>query len=134
MDRLLDEGRVGPTWLRRPEIAEMVVSVMEFAEFKLKQFEAHAYVIMSNHVHLLATPAAPLPKMMHSIKRESARRANAMLGLADAFWAEESFDRTVRSKDEFERVRAYIENNPVRAGLAPSPDQFRWSSAWKADS
>jgi hypothetical protein len=30
-----------------------------------------------------------------------------------------------------ERIAAYIENNPVQAGLAPDPSQYRWSSAWQ---
>jgi hypothetical protein len=36
----------------------------------------------------------------------------------------------VRTADEFDRIRRYIENNPVKAGLVTSPEDFRWSSAY----
>jgi hypothetical protein len=45
------------------------------------------------------------------------------------FWQEESYDHCVRNDREFERIRAYIEENPVRAGLAGEAAEFRWSSA-----
>jgi REP element-mobilizing transposase RayT len=46
-----------------------------------------------------------------------------------AFWQDESYDHVVRSADEFQRIRAYIENNPVSAGLVLNPEEYRWSSA-----
>jgi hypothetical protein len=41
----------------------------------------------------------------------------------------ESHDHWVRNQSEFEKIRAYIENNPVKAGLVRSPEEFPWSSA-----
>jgi len=53
-----------------------------------------------------------------------------MLGLTQApFWQEESYDHMVRNLSEFENIRNYIEENPVRAGLATEGCQYRWSSA-----
>jgi len=46
------------------------------------------------------------------------------------FWQEESYDHLARDRREFEKIRFYIENNPVRAGLVTQPDVYRWSSAW----
>ena len=48
------------------------------------------------------------------------------------FWQEESYDRMVRHEREFERIRSYIEENPVRAGLVRQASEYRWSSAWEA--
>ena len=48
------------------------------------------------------------------------------------FWQEESYDHLVRDEREFERIRFYVEHNPVRAGLVMEADQYRWSSAWRA--
>jgi REP element-mobilizing transposase RayT len=85
---------------------------------------------MPNHVHLLVTPAVSLPKMMKSLKSITARRGNAMLSLTGKpFWQEESYDHLVRDDREFEKIRRYIEWNPVRAGLASNPADYRWSSA-----
>ena len=55
--------------------------------------ELHAFLVMPNHVRLLATPALALPKLTKSLKGITARRANAMLALtASPFWQEESYD------------------------------------------
>jgi hypothetical protein len=51
------------------------------------------------------------------------------LGKRGKFWQEESYDHTVRHRAEFEQIRLYIEQNPVRAGLASEPYEFRFSSA-----
>jgi hypothetical protein len=72
----------------------------------------------------------PLPKLTKSLKGITAKRANAMLALTgNPFWQEESYDHLVRHMPEFERVRNYIEENPVRAGLAGQASDYRWSSA-----
>ena len=85
---------------------------------------------MPNHVHLLATPAVALPKLTKSLKGITAKRANAMLALTGSpFWQDESYDRLVRDEREFERIRNYIEGNPVRAGLVREASEYRWSSA-----
>ena len=42
-----------------------------------------------------------------------------------------SHDHWVRDERELERITAYIENNPVKAGLAPNASLYRWSSGWK---
>jgi putative transposase len=84
---------------------------------------------MPNHVHLLATPAVPLPKLTKSLKGITAKRANTILGLTGTtFWQDESYDHLVRNSPEFERIRNYIEQNPVRAGLVRESSDYRWSS------
>ena len=47
----------------------------------------------------------------------------------NSFWQEESYDHLVRHEREFEKIRNYIEENPVRAGLAREAREYRWSSA-----
>jgi REP element-mobilizing transposase RayT len=129
MDRLLDETQSGPFYLRQPHLAQMVVEAIYFNAAVLGHCELHAFVVMPNHVHLLATPAVELRKLTRSLKGITAKRANAMLGLTGKpFWKEESYDHLVRA-GEFERILGYIEENPVRAGLAQSAGEFLWSSA-----
>ena len=85
---------------------------------------------LPNHVHVLLTPGVPLAKLTKSLKGITAKRANAMLAQTGSpFWQEESYDREVRNQKEFERIRFYIESNPVRAGLVQEASQYRWSSA-----
>jgi REP element-mobilizing transposase RayT len=85
---------------------------------------------MPNHVHLLATPTLPLPKVTKSLKGITSKRANTMLAMTgSSFWQEESYDHLVRNEREFEKIRRYIEENPVRAGLVREAHEYRWSSA-----
>jgi putative DNA methylase len=57
-------------------------------------------------------------------------QANALLGMRGPFWQEESYDHLVRTDAEFDRIRAYIEQNPVKAGFASKAEEFSWSSAY----
>ena len=68
---------------------------------------------------------------MQGLKGPTARRANQILQRTGrAFWQEESYDHWVRDEREFGRIRAYIEENPVRAGWVAVAQDYRWSSAW----
>ena len=108
MDRLLDEARVGPFYLRQPALADMVVEAIRYNAIKLGQYRLWAFVVMPNHVHLLVTPVAPLPKITKSLKGITAKRANLVLALTGhSFWQEESYDHLIRHEGEFEKIRSY---------------------------
>jgi putative DNA methylase len=130
LDRLLDEARTGPFHLRQPALADMTVEALRYNAEVLRHYDLHAFVVMPNHIHLLLTACIALPKLTKSIKGITAKRANQLLGhTGQSFWQEESYDHLVRDGGEFQRIRLYIENNPVRTGLAPEPSAYRWSSA-----
>ena len=74
MDRLLDEARDGPFHLRQPAVADMIVEAIHYNSTILKHYLLHAFVVMPNHVHLLATPALALPKLTKSLKGITAKR------------------------------------------------------------
>lgn len=130
-DRELDALRSGPLWLQEPKIANVVsIAIEEVVKDGLCFI--HAHVIMPNHVHLLLEPRAELKQITHAIKGKSARQCNAILNRTGRrFWQEESFDHWVRDSGSFERIRLYIENNPVSAGLVESPEEWPWSSAFR---
>jgi putative transposase len=130
MDRLLDRGASGPMYLRDPEIAQLVVEALEDGQHKFQRYEMHAFVVMPNHVHLLATTKVVASRWLAPLKGFTAYRANERLGShSQAFWQDESYDHLVRSAAEFDRIRAYIERNPVTAGLVVEAEEYRWSSA-----
>jgi REP element-mobilizing transposase RayT len=130
MDRYLGQAKFGPTWLKREEIAQVVFDCLHYAADNLRQFDLHAAVVMPNHVHVLVTPVVTASKLLQSVKGFSAREANKILGrTGEPFWQAESYDHWVRNDREFERICRYIEDNPVRAGLAATPEDYRWSSA-----
>ncbi|MGH9622790.1 MAG: transposase [Bryobacteraceae bacterium] len=134
MNRILDSESTGPLFLRMPEIAHMVVDAIEYREWQ-QHYRLHSYTVMPNHVHLLITPLVDIPKLMQSLKRFTARQGNRILSRGgQPFWQDESYDRLVRDDREFQRIAYYIEMNPVRAGLAASPEEFLWSSAGRTTS
>jgi len=130
MDRILDSARTGPLWLQKPEIAEMVVQALHDGEHRFHRYNLHAFVVMANHVHLLITPRVTAQHWLGPLKGFTGHQAIHMLSLCGTpFWQDESFDHLVRNDAEFARIHRYIENNPVKAGLVTSAEDFQWSSA-----
>lgn len=130
MDRLLDRGASGPSYLRRREIAELVVEALGAGERRFRRYQLHAFVVMPNHVHLLVTPKVVATHWLAPLKGFTAYCSNELLGRSGcAFWQDESYDHLVRREAQFERIRSYIEENPVTAGLVTESRQFPWSSA-----
>jgi putative transposase len=129
-DAALDRADSGPTWLKNPRIAACVVEKLHKGASELHHYELHAYVVMANHVHVLLTPRIEVRRLMRGLKGATARIANIILHrTGKPFWQDESFDHWVRNEAQFERIRNYIERNPVTAGLVAKPEDWPWSSA-----
>ena len=129
LDAALDSAKRGPLWLASPEFAAYAeYPIVHGAD--LGRYQLHAYVVMPNHVHLLLDPHVPLGKISGPLKGVAACDINARLGRTGRpLWQDESFDHWIRNSAEFERIRHYIEWNPVRAGLVARPEDWKWSSA-----
>lgn len=128
IDDELDKG-AGPTWLADPWAADTVVQALRHDEGE--RHRLHAWCLMPNHVHVLAEmlDGVSLGPVVKSWKSFTARMINRRLGRSGRFWAPDYFDRYVRDAEQFARVAAYIENNPVKAGLCRTPADWPWSSA-----
>ena len=90
----------------------------------------HAYVLMDNHFHLLATPstAEGLPQMMQAVGRRYVRYFNDRQGRTGTLW-EGRYRSTVIDTDRYLLAcMAYIDLNPVRAGLVRGAAGYPWSS------
>jgi REP-associated tyrosine transposase len=128
-DRFLDEVRTGPLWLKDSRIAESILTSLRDAQQR-KLFNLRAYAIMANHVHVLLTPIVPLAQLTQRIKGATGRQANLILSREGMrFWQDESFDHWVRNTAEGQKIRTYIERNPVTAGLVKNAKDWPWSSA-----
>ncbi|OQW87275.1 MAG: transposase [Rhodoferax ferrireducens] len=96
------------------------------------QFEVliHAYVLMSNHFHLLATPQSVdgLPLMMQAVGRRYVRYFNAAQQRTGTLWEGRYKSTVVQSERYLLACMAYIDLNPVRAGLVAQPQDYPWSS------
>lgn len=101
-----------------------------------RKVHMHAFVVMSNHVHLLFTPLLnpneveyPLAEIMNGIKGASSHSVNKLLKRKGTLWEAESFDRISRSSGDFAFRMMYIVENPIAAGLAKGPNDYPW--AWR---
>jgi putative transposase len=90
----------------------------------------YAYVLMTNHFHLLVEPAeiGDLGRFMQSVGRRYVRYVNGTYHRTGTLW-EGRFKSAAVSRDEYLiTCSRYIELNPVRAGMAAHPRDYRWSS------
>ncbi len=129
IQQALDQGH-GEPLLAIKQIAELVESAL--LHFDGERYRVHAWSIMPNHVHVVATPlgANTLSAITHSWKSFTATAANRLLGRSGSFWAPEYFDRAIRNEQHFSDAVNYVEMNPVAAGLCERAEEWRYSSAW----
>jgi putative transposase len=94
------------------------------------QCQVHAYVLMTNHVHLLLTPRRErgLPLMMQAMGRTYAQRLNARYNRTGTLWEGRYKASPVQSDEYLLACQRYIELNPVRAGLVEAPGDYPYSS------
>jgi putative transposase len=109
----------GDCVLRRPELAAEVATSLQ--HFDNDRYELIDYVIMPNHVHLLAAflDESALLKQCDSWKHFTATQINRRLQRSGRFWQQDGFDHLVRSPEQFAYLRGYIAANPERANLRP---------------
>jgi putative transposase len=90
----------------------------------------HAFVLMTNHVHLLATPESKdsVSKMMQQLGRKYVSYFNKAHHRTGTLWEGRFKSSTVFSVRYLFACSRYIELNPVRAGLVQSPAKYEWSS------
>lgn len=90
----------------------------------------HAYVLMTNHVHLLLTPecADSLGRLFQSIGRYYVRYVNETYHRNGSLWEGRYKCNVIESQEYLLSCMRYIELNPVRAGMVDYPAQYRWSS------
>ncbi|MDF1486353.1 transposase [Ramlibacter sp. H39-3-26] len=90
----------------------------------------HAYVLMSNHFHLLATPqdAQGIPAMMQAVGRSYVRWFNDRQGRSGTLWEGRYRSTLIEAERHLLACMAYIDLNPVRAGMVGDPAAYPWSS------
>ena len=89
-----------------------------------------AYCLMSNHVHWVVIPerADSLAVLFRRVHGAYAQAVNAGLGRSGHLWQNRFFSCPL-SEQHLGIALRYVEANPVRAGLAQRPEDYRWSSA-----
>ncbi len=94
------------------------------------QVAVHAWVLMTNHVHLLATPHSEggVSKMLQSLGRCYVRYFNDTYQRSGTLWEGRYKASLVQAEQYLLELYRYIELNPVRAGMVKDPSDYRWSS------
>jgi len=120
------------TWERlelTPEARQIVLDACKF--FHEQRYELFAVVIMPEHVHILIQPFPKteteywsIGSIMHSIKSYSSKQIpKAMLHIGKV-WQDGRYDEMIRTEEEFNNKWEYIRQNPVKAGLSITPEEY----------
>jgi putative transposase len=90
----------------------------------------HAYVLMTNHIHLLLTPAGEdsIRRLFQAIGRHYVPYVNFKYGRHGGLWEGRYKSSLIESRAYLLTCMRYIEMNPVRAGMVTHPASYRWSS------
>ena len=134
VDAWIDAGH-GSCVLRKPAIADMVQASL--LTFNSQRYRLLAWVVMPNHVHVLFQPLNgwTVAKIVAAWKKFTARkicddRRDSGEDSGAPVWHREYWDRYIRDQTHLAQVLEYIHLNPVKAGLAITPESWRWSSAY----
>jgi len=105
---------------------------LELLVSSLQRYDAllHAFVLMTNHVHLLMTPRAEdsISRVMRVAGSCYAQRFNRKYARTGSLWEGRHKASVIEADAYLLCCYRYIEMNPVRAGMVTSPDAYRWSS------
>ncbi len=128
-DLRLDQLR-GECHLRRRDASKIVADGL--LKFDGDRYVTAAFVVMPNHVHLLAAFAKPggMKAQGAAWRKYLAREINPIIGRSGHLWQEDQFDHLVRSETSFDRIRRYIIDNPAQAGLRSGEYRLYVSPDW----
>jgi putative transposase len=95
-----------------------------------EQCQIRAYVLMTNHVHLLATPMEreSMSELMRKLGQKYVQHFNRVHGRTGTLWEGRFKSNPVDCENYLLRCHRYIEMNPVRAGIVARPEDYPWSS------
>lgn len=130
IEMYLDQGS-GSCIMREPKCAQIVQDALIYLD--QKRYELLAWVVMPNHVHFLARfhQGQTLAAALHSLKSYTSNELKKIHPELDAIWQKESFDRYIRNEEHYLKTVNYIHENPCKAGLCHSVEDFPFSSRYK---
>ena len=110
----------------------MVLKSLYWLE-KMEKIILDAAVVMPDHLHLVAgLKQGSLAQVMRSLKRQTAKELNLLLGSHGSFWQPQYHDHAVRDDEDLNQVVLYALHNPVRAGLVEDFHDYPYSYCrWK---
>jgi len=121
----------GRSLLQSERMANLFIDVLRryVAE---RRFKVNDFVVMPNHVHLLLTldETISVEKAVQLIKGNFSYRVKKEFGFPGEVWQRGFSDFRINDRESFLKHREYIDNNPVKAGLADTPENYLYGSAY----
>jgi putative transposase len=96
--------------------------------YRPQRYLIHGFVLMPDHFHLLITPAASLELAVQCLKGGFSFRAKRAFEWKEDIWVAGFSDHRIRDEEDFEIHRAYIANNPLKAGLVERAEDYIYCS------
>lgn len=135
-ESILDKAAFGRDWLIKEKIAKILGNALFYNN--KKKYDLIAFTIMPNHSHIIIHPYEDesrnaksdkyvLTKIIGNIKSFTANKANEVLNRKGSFWHHESYDHVIRDEKDLRVLTEYTLNNPVKAGLCESAEEWRWN-------
>ncbi len=121
----------GRSLFQTDRMAQLFIDVLRSYTLAGK-IKVHDFVVMRNHIHLLLTVdgTMSIEKAMQLIKGNFSYRAKKELGFTGEIWQRGFSDVRITDEASFSTHQEYIYNNPVRAGLANTPEEYPYGSAY----
>lgn len=114
--------------LQSERMANLFIELL-YSYRKQQKYLLHEFVVMPNHFHLLITPTVTLERAMQFIKGGFSFQVKKRFGMGTEVWQTSFYDRRVRDAEEYDRLKKYIHENPVRRGLMERPEDWPFGSA-----
>ncbi|MEP6487272.1 transposase [Microcoleus vaginatus GB2-A3] len=112
-----------------PAGRQVVLNACKF--FDRQRYQIFCLVVMPDHVHMLMQPLAKsdnkfwsLSNILHSMKSYSSKQIPKVMKHIGTVWQDERHDHIVRDEREFQVFWEYIRQNPVKAGLSVTPEEY----------
>ena len=123
-----DQG-IGCCYLKNESIADIVQQTLLYDDGKV--YDLIRWCIMPNHVHVLIKvyEGKSVAGIVQTWKSITTHKANKLLHRTGQLWMSDYFDRYIRNAQHYDNVIRYIDNNPVKAKLSMTPEEWKWSSA-----
>jgi len=121
----------GVAVLQAERMAMLLVDVLR-SYMRTRKFKVHEFVVMPNHVHVLLSvgPELSIEKAVQMIKGNFSYRAKKELGYPWEIWQKGFSEVQITTEASFVHHQNYIDENPVRAGLARSAEEYPYCSTY----
>lgn len=118
-------------FFKDPKAAWFFIHTLGYHKF-IYEYLLYAYVVMPDHIHAIVQPDGKytISNIMHHVKGTFSRKYNEFTGHKGHVWQEGFYDQIIRGPGHIRKTINYTHQNPVRANIVSSVDEYPFSSYW----